>query len=83
MGHVDSAVMLHSRLKPGLRLLEILQLTRSLGERLDGADEAGVERWRWTDTGGERVDLQLRHGRLVQWQLARPEPAQGGEQPAA
>ena len=83
MGHVDSAVMLHSRLKAGLRLIEILQLTRSLGERLDGADDRHVERWRWTDPGGARVEVQLRDGRLTDWQLVRPQAPEGGEVPAA
>ena len=72
MGHVDSAVMLHSKLKAGMRLLDILPLTRSLGERLD-ADDRNAEHWRWTDTGGISVTVLLRAGRLVEWQLSRPE----------
>ncbi|NUP87141.1 MAG: hypothetical protein HUU30_15510, partial [Burkholderiaceae bacterium] len=45
VGHVANAVMLHARLRPGLRLLEILALTRSLGEKL-GDDP---ERYAWRD----------------------------------
>ena len=31
LGHVDSAVMLQARLKPGMKLLDLLKLTHSLG----------------------------------------------------
>jgi hypothetical protein len=48
VGHVDSAVMLQARLKKGLRLMDIILLTRSLGEKL--ADDP--ETFRWTDAGG-------------------------------
>lgn len=72
VGHVANAVMLHARLRPGLRLLEILALTRSLGEKL-GDDP---ERYAWRDAGGDRVTLELASGRLVRWQLDRA-PAQG------
>ena len=67
VGHVANAVMLHARLRPGLRLLEILALTRSLGEKL-GDDP---ERYAWRDAGGDRVTLDLESGRLVRWQLDR------------
>jgi hypothetical protein len=74
--------MLQSKLKPGLRLIDILQITRSLGERLDTPDAAGPERWRWTDPGGVHITLELRGGRLVQWDLARPDAAPGVQEPA-
>ena len=34
VGHVDSAVMLHSKLKAGMTLMQVLVLTRSLGTKL-------------------------------------------------
>jgi len=71
VGHVDSAVMLSARLKPGLRLIDILALTRSLGERVAMDEGADLERWRWTDSGGVRVVVTLRHGRSIGHELQR------------
>jgi hypothetical protein len=68
VGHVDSAVMLHSKLRAGMRLPEVLALTRSLGQRLD--DDG--ERFRWSDDAGVSVEVQMRRGRLAQWSLLRP-----------
>jgi hypothetical protein len=36
VGHVDSAVMLHSKLHRGMRLLDVVKLTRSLGRKAGG-----------------------------------------------
>lgn len=75
VGHVGSALMLQARLKPGLTLLQLIQMTHSLGERL-GTEGEQPERWRWTDDGGAALTLELRGGRLTHWTLARPaEPA--------
>jgi uncharacterized protein (DUF58 family) len=79
-GEVSSAVMLNARLRPGLRLIEILALTRSLGERVDGdAGAAGVERWRWRDAGGDEVLVTLGHGRCTEWRLVRAAAPPEGE----
>lgn len=67
VGSVASAVMLHAKLKPGLRLIDILPLTGSLGERL--ADDP--ETFRWTDAGGDAVRVELRQGRVTVWHLDR------------
>ncbi len=69
VGHVASAVMLQARLKVGLRLMDIIQLTRSLGEKL--ADDP--ETFRWTDASGASVTVELLKGRCVRWSFARPE----------
>ncbi|GAB4116111.1 MAG: hypothetical protein Fur0014_18200 [Rubrivivax sp.] len=71
VGHVPSAVMLNAKLKTGMTLLQVIQLTRSLGQRL-GEDGQEPERWQWTDEGGSRVVLELRRGKLVRWELQRP-----------
>ena len=68
IGHVASAVMLSAKLKPGLRLMDVIQLTRSLGEKL--ADEP--ETYRWTDGSGVSVTVELASGRCTRWTLARP-----------
>jgi hypothetical protein len=70
-GWVDSAVMLNAKLRPGVNLLHIMALTRSLGERLseDGVDP---EVFRWTDGGGSSVTCQLVGGKLTSWEIQRP-----------
>ena len=70
VGHVDSAVMLQAKLKTGMRLLEILPLTRSLGRKVADDPETFV----WTDTSGAAVRIELVNGRCTRWQLERPEP---------
>jgi hypothetical protein len=74
VGHVASAVMLHSRLREGMRLLEIIPLTRSLGQRLDdpASADAALERFVWSDASGASVRVELSRGRLRAWTLERP-----------
>ena len=67
VGTVDNAVMLNARLKAGLRLIDILPLTGSLGEKL--ADDP--ETFRWRDAGGDAVQVELRRGRVSAWRLER------------
>ncbi len=76
VGSIDSAVMLHARLRAGMRLLEILPLTRSLGHKV--ADDP--ETFEWTDGGGDRVRVQLQNGRCSAYTLLRAGPA--AEDPA-
>ena len=74
IGHVDSAVMFNARLKPGVNLMHVIAMTRSLGERLSAEGE-DPERFRWTDNGGSTVTVTLQAGRVSAWELQRP-PAQ-------
>jgi uncharacterized protein (DUF58 family) len=67
VGHVDNAVMLQARLKPGLLMMDILKLTRSLGQKV--VDEP--ETWVWTDGGGDRVRVEMRDGRSATVVLER------------
>jgi len=71
LGYIDSAVMLNARLKPGQRLLDVLALTRALGQRLSAID-AQPEVFRWTDPGQSHVTAEFDNGRLKQWRLERP-----------
>ena len=77
VGTVPSAVMLNARLHAGMRLMNILMLTRSLGEKL--ADEP--ETYRWRDAAGDSVRVVLRGARCSEWSLTRaadaPPPAAG------
>ena len=71
IGDIDNAVMLHAKLRPGMRLLEILPLTRSLGRKVADDPETFV----WTDAGGDRVRVELRGGRCTAFALERAEAA--------
>ena len=80
VGHVDSAVMLHAKLRTGMRLLDILPLTRSLGQKIDleaaNAATPGVatdEVFEWRDASGARVRVAMARGRCTQWSLLRPD----------
>ncbi len=68
VGHVPSAVMLHSRLTAGMRLMDIVKLTRSLGRKV--RDEP--ETFAWRDDSGAAVEIEFADGRCVRWQLKRP-----------
>jgi hypothetical protein len=75
-GHLDSAVMFNAKLKPGMQLMQVLALTKSLGVKVSDAPET----FRWTDEGGSSVTLVLDNGRLKTWTLDRP---QDTEEPAS
>ena len=68
IGHVDSAVMLNAKLKPGLQMLQVLTLTKSLGRRVrpDG------DIYAWSDAGGSQVVVTFEGGRCKRWVLERP-----------
>jgi hypothetical protein len=79
VGQVGSAVMLNAKLRKGLRLIDILPLTRSLGRQV-GTDP---ERWVWQDEGGAEVEIELRSGLLTRWTLRRTEPPAQAEEARA
>ncbi|RRD42239.1 glycerate kinase [Comamonadaceae bacterium OH3737_COT-264] len=81
-GLSSSAVMLNARLRRGMRLIDVVKLTRSLGQP-QGALGGAVEVYLWTDPGGAWVECQFTHGALSQWQLHRPPepPADASGQP--
>jgi len=73
VGLIDNAVMLNAKLAKGMRLIEILPLTRSLGTKLSDHPET----FAWMDPGGDSVEVALAHGRLSSWRLKRrdePDP---------
>jgi hypothetical protein len=72
VGHVESAVMLHSKLRKGMTLAQILALTGSLGERVEPPPAGADDGWRWSDAGGASVTAALVGGHLRNWALARP-----------
>lgn len=76
-GSVPSAVMLSTRLRPGMTMTDVLALTGSLGEPASGSAE---ERYRWTDAGGSAVVVTFAGGRLQSFSLQRPETNEGPDE---
>ena len=74
IGFVDSAVMLNAKLRPGVTLLHIVAMTRSLGE-LRSAQDAQPEIYRWTDGTHSQVTCDLVGGTRKSWTLERPASA--------
>lgn len=68
VGSVDSAVMLHAKLKRGMSLTDILRLTRSLGRQVSTMPET----FEWADNSGARITAEMLDGRLASWELIRP-----------
>ena len=75
VGYVESAVMLNAKLKPGMTLMHVIAMTRSLGLRLSDKD-AQPEIFRWNDAGDSFVDCTFAGGKLAQHQLTRPKPGE-------
>ena len=69
VGSVANAVMFNAKLSKGMRLPDVLKLTRSLGRRI--GDSETPEVWAWADESGDEVQVQLQGGHVVGWQLAR------------
>ncbi len=68
IGHIKSALMLSTRLQAGMRMLDVVVLTKSLGQQTSTQPEV----WRWADSGGDAIDLQFgSNGRLERWTLQR------------
>ena len=74
VGHVDSAIMLNAKLKPGMKLVDVLPLTLSLGRKTADTPETYV----WADQGGISVEVVLEQGRVSRWTLQRPKAGNEG-----
>ncbi|OOG46182.1 glycerate kinase [Polaromonas sp. A23] len=86
IGYLDSAVMLNAKLKPGMTLLHVVAMTRSLGA-LQSEKDAQPEVFRWTDGGQSHVTCTFVGGKLTHHVMVRPEepdsPPATGELPPA
>ena len=71
IGHVDSAVMLNAKLRPGATLLHVIAMTRALGA-LQSAKGEQPEVFRWTDGSESHVTCTFVGGKLSQHVLVRP-----------
>jgi hypothetical protein len=72
VGYIGSAVMLSVKLKAGVSLLHVVAMTKSLGA-LQTDKDVQPEVFRWMDNGKSYVDCTFVGGKLVGWQLVRPE----------
>jgi hypothetical protein len=80
VGSVDNAVMLQARVQPGMRLVDVLKLTRSLGRRVaEPTPGQPVEAFVWRDGAGDEVRVELRGGKVSGVTLTRA----GTDTPAA
>ncbi len=75
IGYVESAVMLNAKLRAGVTLMHVVAMTRSLGA-LQSVKDVQPEIYRWTDNTDSYVDCEFNGGRLVRWQMTRPQPSQ-------
>jgi len=71
IGHVDSAVMLNAKLKPGMTLLHVIAMTRALGQ-LQSEKNVQPEVFRWTDGTDSHVTCTFVGGKLADHVLFRP-----------
>jgi hypothetical protein len=92
IGRVGSAVMLTTKLRRKQQMVNVVQLTRSLGHRIDppldpNESEADSRRtmatteretWAWTDDGDVQVHVVFFKGRVESWSLVRPEDSPAG-----
>ena len=76
IGYVDSAVMLNAKLKAGVSLMHVVAMTRALGEVRSAPDQQ-PELQRWTDAGASHVTCEFLGGKLVRWELLRPNHGTG------
>ena len=84
IGYLDSAVMLHVKLKPGMTLMHVIAMTRALGE-LRSEKDVQPEVYRWTDSTDSWVECTFVGGRLSTHRMHRPPPPDqsADQEPAA
>lgn len=71
IGYVASAVMFQSKLQEDMTHLNVIGLSRSLGERLSAKDEE-PEVFLWKDSNDNRVTATFVGGKLKSWEFKRP-----------
>ena len=71
IGYVGSAVMLNAKLQPGVTLLHVVAMTKSLGT-LQSPKDNQPELYRWTDGTQSHVTGEFHGGKLKKWELVRP-----------
>jgi len=54
-----------------MRLMDIILLTHSLGEKQEPPGAGADERFRWADSSGAAVTVDLARGRCLRWVFTR------------
>jgi hypothetical protein len=67
VGYVKSALMMSTKLRAGMKMIDVVTMTKSLGAQVSETPEV----WRWHDEGGDAVALTFEGGRLARWVLER------------
>jgi hypothetical protein len=85
VGHVASAVMFQTKLLRHMTMLQVVGLTKSLGQKVSDSGvndhtNTGNDIWRWSDAAGDSVVLTFSKGKLTMWELHR---ANADEAPAS
>lgn len=75
VGQIPNAVMFNAWLRSGMRLTDVLKVTRSIGRRVGDGEDPEV--WAWGDAAGDEVLVELVNGRVTRWKLQRAEPPGG------
>ena len=72
---VHSALMTSTRVTVGLKMIEVIGLTGSIGLRLPHPSPGADESWEWRDAGGDAVVIDFARGRTLGCTLVRAESA--------
>ncbi len=80
---VESALMAHTRIERGMKMLQVLRETKSLGRRLPHASPGAQESWEWLDRGGDALVVDFLRGRCVAATLVRAASAAEAPPPQA
>ncbi len=90
VGHVASAVMFQTKLLRQMTMLQVVGLTKSLGQKVgdpasSNQTNTGNDIWRWADAAGDCVTLTFTKGKLTMWELhrAQADAAPTSDSPAA
>ena len=80
VGAVHSA--LTTQAAPGMKMIEVLGLTASIGLRLPHPSPGADESWEWRDSGGDAVVIDFARGRVLGSTLVRAEAQTTAQTPA-
>ena len=79
-GTVAHALKMHVKLKQGMKLVDVIGMTGSLGEMLSPPNQQ-PEVFRWRDPKGDAVTVRFQDGRVLDHQIERVDaeaPAEAG-----
>lgn len=71
VGQVEGALMLSTKIGAGLRMVDVVVMTGSLGRRLPHASPGADESWEWRDAGDDAVVVDFARGRSLGATLVR------------